>query len=75
MVKQKEIRDDHKKWRCMQMFRTEVRCYRYNDMDIKQCANCKAKRDAGDEAINANLDKIGKLDRVEKDGTEWWEYD
>jgi hypothetical protein len=69
------VRDDHKKWRCMQMFRTEVQCYHYNNMDKKQCANCKSKRDAGDEAINSALEKIGTLSRVDKDGTEWWLYD
>jgi hypothetical protein len=43
-------------------------------MALKQCERCRARRDVGDEALNGWMSTIGKLVRVEKDGTEYWQY-
>jgi len=43
-------------------------------MTLKQCDRCKAKRDVKDEALNGKMITIGKLVRVDKSGTEYWEY-
>lgn len=43
-------------------------------MALRQCEGCRARRGVGDEALNSWMSTIGKLDRVEKDGTEYWQY-
>ncbi|KAH7174523.1 uncharacterized protein B0J16DRAFT_375363 [Fusarium flagelliforme] len=48
-------------------------CLQQNRMTLKQCERCKAKRDVKDEALNGKLTTIGKLVRVDQNGTEYWE--
>lgn len=70
----KKVRDDHKQWRCRQTLKQRATCYEYNSMDTKQCYQCKSRRDVGDKAVNQDGDTIGRLEKVDKDGAEWWLY-
>jgi hypothetical protein len=49
-------------------------CDKINEIDVKQCKSCKAKRDVGDETLNSYSATIGKLVQADRDGTEHWEY-
>ncbi|CAJ0543233.1 Ff.00g004760.m01.CDS01 [Fusarium sp. VM40] len=70
-----KLASTHKYWKCKQDFINGNVCGETNDMDVKQCKSCKAKRDVGDEALNSYGAKLGKLVQVNRDGTERWEYD
>ncbi|KAM0189055.1 hypothetical protein ACHAPA_007843 [Fusarium lateritium] len=69
-----ELDSAHKYWRCKQDFNNGNICFEINELDVKQCKSCKAKRDVGDEAMNFYGLKIGKIVQVDRDGTEHWEY-
>ncbi|SPJ74552.1 uncharacterized protein FTOL_04283 [Fusarium torulosum] len=69
-----EIASTHKYWRCKQDFINSQVCDKINEIDVKQCKSCKAKRDVGDEALNSYSAKIGKLVQADRDGTEHWQY-
>ncbi|KAI1060929.1 hypothetical protein LB507_010033 [Fusarium sp. FIESC RH6] len=69
-----QVRVDHTHWKCLQDIDDGDVCLQQNLMVLKQCERCKAKRDVKDEALNARMTTIGKLVRVDKNGTEYWEY-
>lgn len=69
-----QVRVDHTHWKCLQDIDGGDVCLKQNLMVLKQCERCKAKRDVKDEALNAKMTTIGKLVRVDKNGTEYWEY-
>ncbi|KAM0350513.1 hypothetical protein ACHAPU_002992 [Fusarium lateritium] len=70
-----ELDTNHKFWKCKQDIDHGHICGEINDIQLKQCRVCKARRDAGDEAMDSFMVTMGKLIRVDKNGTEHWQYD
>lgn len=74
MVKQTGPRKDHKKWKCKARLLAQA-CDEVNDWDKPECKNCGKKRAANAEALDEGNNTIGRLDSVDSQGKETWEYD
>lgn len=83
MIVTKEIRKDHAHWSCKFKATTilELDCIAGylnvpspQPMAEKSCEFCRHRRCVGTVALNKDFDEIGRLARVDHEGTEWWEY-
>jgi hypothetical protein len=76
LVQLPEMPKKVKFWVCMQHKRKKEDCEKYNDMKLKQCRGCGARRDAGDIPTTDMGVELGVLDSVDnKTGEEHWLYD
>lgn len=70
-----QIRDNLLYWKCNQTLHDGSVCGSYNELDFKQCKDCKSRRGIGDDGTDAYGTKIAKIVFVNnKNGEELWQY-
>ncbi|KAF4444029.1 hypothetical protein F53441_11246 [Fusarium austroafricanum] len=70
-----QVRDNLLYWKCSQTLHDGSTCGSYNEMEFKQCKDCKSRRGVGDDGTDAYGTKIAKIVLVNnKNGEELWQY-
>ncbi|KAF9770886.1 hypothetical protein IL306_011458 [Fusarium sp. DS 682] len=70
-----QIRENLLYWKCNQTLHDGSMCGSYNELNFKQCKDCKSRRGVGDDGTDAYGTKIAKIVFVNnKNGEEFWQY-
>ncbi|KAM0348975.1 hypothetical protein ACHAPU_003909 [Fusarium lateritium] len=70
-----KVRDNLMYWKCNQALHDGGVCGSYNEVNFKQCKDCKSRRGVGDDGTDAYGTKIAKIVLVNNtNGNEFWQY-
>ncbi|KAF4993692.1 hypothetical protein FGRMN_6298 [Fusarium graminum] len=70
-----KVRENLMYWKCNQALHDGGVCGSYNEVNFRQCKDCKSRRGVGDDGTDAYGTKIAKIVLVNNtNGNELWQY-
>ncbi|KAF5674511.1 hypothetical protein FHETE_2863 [Fusarium heterosporum] len=70
-----KVRENLMYWKCNQALHDGGICGSYNEVNFRQCKDCKSRRGVGDDGTDAYGTKIAKIVLVNNtNGNEFWQY-